>query len=194
MLWTLIVIAVLIVLIGGFVFSQMRRYSLMFGDVHYAEVAEGIRTAKAAAIAMSGVETDDAPLTAEDSRVFRTSQNLAVAYTINRDASGFTHHYSISVVGEPTTHAVGERFAAFIARILGVSSVGIGPQQLQCGFSEANVHHVEFEMTPEEEQAFVTLPVVIPMPETAKAINADMVQLREQMRFAPMVIDVQQQK
>jgi hypothetical protein len=80
---------------------------------------------------------------------------LALVYKINQRDDRFIHHYSVSIPGRVTPHAVGEQFILFVARLLGVPFDILALSR----FESSTVHHAEFRLSQSEQLAFARQPV-----------------------------------
>jgi hypothetical protein len=133
---------------------RARRYTRVFSDEHWREVARGMAGVKAAALARIIRIEGDEPNTKDDPRVLTTSAGLAIIYTVSERAGRFVHHCSISAIGGPTTHALGGTFTIYVAKLLGLPFA-----ELRCEVAESTVHHAELSLDAAEHVALVAAPV-----------------------------------
>ena len=132
-----------------------RVYTKVFSDAHFHEVAARLPSLKRAALERVILSASDAVCTSEDPRGMLTSAGLAVLYLIGREGCWFHHDLSVSWISRPyTTHAIGNTFLCFLARLL-----GIGMERLCFRISAKTVHHTAFTLSALEHQQFADRPV-----------------------------------
>ncbi|MGH8778597.1 hypothetical protein [Paraburkholderia sp.] len=163
-------------LAAGFIVWGATRYRPVFADRHFVEVARNVAQIKAAALEQHG---DDGYRPADDPRAQVTTAGLALVYTIVQRDDRFIHHYSVSIPGGVTPHAVGERFILFVARLLGVPF-----DTLALSSSESStVHHAQFQLSQSGQEVFATRPV----PEVTKieiaAFRTEFNEARKDLRW-----------
>lgn len=128
-------------------------YRRLFSDEHFLEISKSIGSLKTAAI--SNIETDDdLPSSPDDPRVLRTTAGLAIFYTVRNENGLYIHHYSVSVPGRHTAHAVGATFILFAAKLLGFSR-----DHSHFLIGESTVHHCEVRLSWSEHEKVATSPV-----------------------------------
>lgn len=120
-----------------------RRYRPVFAEAHYNEVAGLLAELRRKALDAM----DEPQWGGPDPPYDVTSAGLILSYSINRDRDRYTHHLALSLAGHVTPHAVGDRFAFFIADRLGVPF-----DIVSLGASPATVHHMEFQLDEEQQQ------------------------------------------
>ena len=138
-------------LAASFIIWGATRYRPIFADKHFTEMARTVAQVKAAALEHG----DDPYRPADDPRAQVTTAGLALVYTINQRDDRFIHHYSVSIPGRVTPHAVGEQFILFVARLLGVPFDILALSR----FESSTVHHAEFRLSQAEQLAFARQPV-----------------------------------
>ena len=74
--------------------------------------------------------------------------------TVISAASLLIHHLAISLPAHRTPHAVGDRFALFLANRLGLPT-----DQVRLGASQSTVHHMEFDADRKKHYGIATLPI-----------------------------------
>src|SRR5262249_31753325 len=92
-------------------------YRRLFADEHFLEIAQAAAGLKAAAFERANMGE---PTTPSDPRILMTRCGLAVVYTLRRTEEDFIHHFSVSVAGSITAHAVGATFVTFVSQIIGL--------------------------------------------------------------------------
>ncbi len=105
MIWIIIGAAVLLILIVLWIISKGGVYKRIFAPEHFVELAQSLSDATAAACDKISAPTANPP--ADDARVFVTSAGVAVMYTVDQEGGNYEHHFSISMAGRYTPHAVG---------------------------------------------------------------------------------------
>jgi hypothetical protein len=140
--WEWICAGVAVAALIGWIVFRGAAYRRLFADDHLLEVARGVTRIKAAALDKVIATDEDEVRSPADPRVVVTSAGLALLYTVRRVEDRFVHHYSVSVAGGYTAHAVGETFVLFVARRLGVPS-----ESLSLGVGRSTVHHAEFRLS-----------------------------------------------
>jgi hypothetical protein len=133
----------------GWIVFRARAYRRLFADESFLEVAGEVARLKVAALNKITTLDEDESSSPTDPRALVTSVGLALFYTVRRIDDRFVHHYSVSVAGRYTAHTVGEGFALFVAKLLGVPfealTLEIGPSA---------VHHAEFHLSSAEQSRF----------------------------------------
>jgi len=168
-----LVIGVGVVLVALWLASRARRYARLFADPHLLEVGRGLVRAKAAALAHVIQDERDEPVAPDDPRVLTTSAGLAIVYTVSERESCFVHHCSVSVIGGPTTHAVGGTFVLLVAKLL-----GLAPAELSCSVAASTVHHAELSLDADRHAALAALPVPELGPATLTALRRGALEAR----------------
>jgi hypothetical protein len=165
-----VVFGLVALLVALWVLARTRRYGGSFADAHVLEVARGLVGVKAAALARPIRSQSDEPAGPADPRILATSAGLAIVYTVAESESGsrFVHHCSVSLVGAPTTHAVGGTFLLLVAKLLGLPREG-----LSCQITESTVHHAELALDAARHAAIAAAPVLAPLP-------AELAELRQE--------------
>ncbi len=130
-------------------------YRALFAPAHMVEFARLLGRLRAAAL--QRIETEPSPIAADDPRAGATAAGLVLVYTIHRQDNQFVHHYSLSMAGRRTHHGVGGTFVMYVARLLGVE-----PARLVLLVSQKGVHHAEFSLTPDQQEASAATAVRIP--------------------------------
>lgn len=153
-------------------------YRRLFADGHFMEVARAAGRVKTAALGRVITSDDDEPRSPADPRAAVTSAGLALLYTVRRVEDRFVHHYSVSVAGGYTAHAVGETFVLFVARVLGVPVAS-----LALGVGRSTVHHAEFQFTGAEQSEFAGRPVAEVSPAEVTAFRDEWVEARKQLQW-----------
>jgi hypothetical protein len=182
MLWFAAIVGVLLVFGFWLIASTSKHYKNLFDTPHLIEFAEGIKGVRRGALENKAHDGDDKPLSEEDSRVFVSSKEVAVSYTITEEQSDgethFVHHYAISQAGRPTTHALGEFFAHYTALLLNL------PGKPSVAFSsDIGVHHMEFTLNPAEQNEWEKKTVTIPTEETLPGIQQQIIERRDLVHF-----------
>ncbi len=156
--------------------SQLKK---IFSEAHLIEIAERLGpVTRSAAGKAEETEEDFAP--ESDPRVIITSAKIVVFYTISREGHSFSHHYSLKDQYGITAHAVGATLILYIARML-----GIAPDALTLQRSEQHVYHAAFELSEEQQRAFINRPIPVPTPEEASAIFQECLTERDRVVFRP---------
>jgi len=137
-------------------FFKGGKYKQLFADEHFVEIAQGVVGMKQAALDDINDPEHATPPDANDGRLLKTSAGLVIYYDITKDDGRFVHHYSISVAGGYTAHAVGRTFAIFVAQLLGVPL-----DVLTLVVTESSIHHVEFTLEPSSQAEFAARPVPV---------------------------------
>ncbi len=143
---------ILWVLLGG------RKYKAIFAATHLVEVAELLQQMKDAAYQRIGEE----PTPPSDERCTVSSARIASFYTVDKAQDHFVHHFSISIAGSHTPHAVGRCFTLYFADLLKVPF-----EALQLAVSERHVFHCAYEVTEEQHVALGQYEIVVPSPDEA---------------------------
>ncbi len=146
----LAVLIALIIAVTYFVISRAGIYRPLFTPEHYGEVARllvGLRESALREL-MAGATPDSHP------PAVVSSAGLALSYSIAREGELFVHHFAISLPAHITPHAVGDRFALFLANRLGVPT-----DQVRLGASQSTVHHMEFGVDEKENNDIATRPI-----------------------------------
>lgn len=100
--------------------------------------------------------------------ILTTSAGLVIVYTVSEGAGRFVHHCSVSMIGTPTTHAVGGTLTLFVAKLLALPL-----PQLRFEVAESTVHHAELSVDAERHAALAAIPVL-------DLASADLAALRRQ--------------
>jgi hypothetical protein len=154
------------------------KYRRIFADRHFVEVAQGVARIRSAALSRVIVSDDDVVRSPNDPRALVTSAGLALLYTIRRAENQFVHHYSVSLAGGYTAHAVGETFVLFVAKLFGVPF-----ETLALGVGRSTVHHAEFELPQTEQAAFAGRQVLKVSPAEIAAFREEWIEARERLRW-----------
>ena len=85
-------------------------------------------------------------------------------------------HYSLSLAGGYTAHAVGAMFVLFVARVLGVPF-----QTLALSVAPSTVHHAEFHLSAAEQEGFTNRPVPELAPDEIMALRREFFDVRERL-------------
>ena len=181
--WTILVgVAVLVLL---FLLRRAAAYQRMFSEAHFLEIAEGMARIKP--IAQEQMEAPDTiqPVTFDDPRTLKTSQNLRVFYTVTRNEHLFEHHYSVSIAHGYTSTAVGEIFSLYVAHLLGFTS-----QQFSIQRSQRGIYHVEWHWKPDEQAAFAHQAVKVPTREELPALREKLDEWRRNVFLQAVEIPV----
>jgi hypothetical protein len=133
-------------LAAGVIVWRVSSYRRIFADRHFADVARIVAQVKAAALEHG----DGEYLPADDPRARITTAGFALVYTIKQRDDRFVHHYSVSIPGRVTSHAVGERFILFVATLLGVPFDILALSSVE----SSTVHHAEFQLSQREQSEF----------------------------------------
>ena len=171
--------------IAGFVWwivSRLSSYRRLFADRHLVEFSQGLAAVKQAALQDIAPANGGDIQSADDSRILRTSVDLALLYTVTiRSPGRYVHHASVSIPGGVTAHAVGATFTLLWARLLGV-----GYERLSLGVSPATVHHAEFELNEAEQADCVQRAVDVPTAEWIQAFRAECLMAKESLTWNPI--------
>jgi hypothetical protein len=170
-----VILGLAALLVALWVVARTRRYARLFADAHVLEVARGLVGVKAAALARPIRSERDEPTGPDDPRILATSAGLAIVYTVaeSEGGSGFAHHCSVSVVGAPTTHAVGGTFLLLVAKLLSLPREG-----LSCQITESTVHHAEVALDAARHAAIAAAPVLAPLPAELAALRREALNAR----------------
>jgi hypothetical protein len=148
-MWVWAVPGFALAVIVWWIVSRILAYRRLFADESFLEVAREVDRLKVAALNKITALDEDESSSPTDPRALVTSAGLALFYTVRRIDDRFVHHYSVSVAGRYTAHTVGEGFALFVAKLLGVPfealTLEIGPSA---------VHHAEFHLSSAEQSRF----------------------------------------
>jgi hypothetical protein len=155
-MWGWICAGTAVVTVVGWIVLRGATYRRIFANAHFTEVAQGVARIKVAAMERVIASDEDEVRSAADPRALITSAGLAMVYTVRRIEDRFVHHYhySVSVAGGYTAHAVGETFVLFAAKLLSVPF-----EFLALGVGQSTVHHAEFQLSPSEQAEFARRPV-----------------------------------
>ncbi len=153
-------------------------YRRLFADEHFLEVARGLGRVKTAALDGVTAAGEEAVPSPADLNVLVTRAGLAVLYTVRQAEGEFVHHYSVSVVGGYTAHAVGETFVLFVAKLLGVPF-----GSLALGVGRSTVHHAEFRLSAAEQAEFAARPVPEVSPAEVTAFRQEWAEASKQLRW-----------
>lgn len=164
--------------------TKAKLYNSLFADEHFVEFGRGVVKAVAASIDLLDRDTGDSP-SPDDPRNILTDAGMLFYYTIAEEGGVFEHHYSISIAGRYTPHAVGGTFAVFAAHLLGVS-----PEQLSLGISQHNVYHTVFRLTEEEQRVFLSREIQVPDLGSIDEIRAECMKVRDQLTFERFSVDL----
>lgn len=163
--------------------SRTGFYRVVFSGEHYTEFAKAFSEIRAHAIAKRE-ESSEAPVSADDSRVFITSVGLRVFYTISHDTEeGYEHHLSMSVDPDakvPMTHGLSSLFAAYMTLLLG--AVSANPY---LWVSQNGVAHLVYALSPEDMEAFLAREVAVPAVEERERVHREIIALRERLFRSP---------
>jgi len=150
--WPVLVVPALlaIIAVAYFVVRRRRIYRPLFTHEHYNEVAGLLVALRESALdeLKLGATSDSAP------PALVSSAGLALSYSIARNGELFVHHFAISLPAHRTPHAVGDRFAHFLANRLGLPT-----DQVRLGASQSTVHHMEFDADRKKHYGIATLPI-----------------------------------
>lgn len=167
-----------IVLLVLWLASRARRFAALFGDPHLLEIGRGLARIKAAALAHVIRSENEGPTAPDDPRILATNAGLAIVYTVSQRDQRFVHHCSVSLIGAPTTHAVGGAFVMFVAKLLGLAQAG-----LQCHISASTVHHVELEVDATAHTALAALPLPELTPPALAALRREALEARSSVTW-----------
>ena len=176
--WGWVCAGVAVAALVGWVVFRGAVYRRLFGDGHFLEVARGVGRVKAAALDKVIASDEDEVRSPADPRALVTSAGLALLYTVRRVEDRFVHHYSVSVAGGYTAHAVGETFVLFVAKLLGVPF-----ESLALGVGRSTVHHAEFQLSAGEQSEFTGRPVPEVSPAEVTAFRGEWVEARKHLRW-----------
>lgn len=180
-MWGWVFAGVVIVALVGWFVIRGATYRRIFADGHFAEVARGVARIKAAALERVIASDEDEMGSPADPRTLVTSGGLALVYTVTRMKDRFVHHYSVSVAGTYTAHAVGETFVLFVAKILGVPF-----ELLALSVSRSTVHHAEFRLSSPEQAAFAERPVPEISLAEITAFRRERIEVSKQLQWQPL--------
>lgn len=130
-----------------------RRYKAVFARAHYDEVARALEGLRREALN----EMEELPEGDSHPPSVVTSGEMALSYSIDREDDHYIHHLAISLPGHVTPHAVGDRFAIFLADRLGIQL-----DRVWLGASRSTVHHMEFRLEEAEQAEIVSRPIRVP--------------------------------
>lgn len=159
-MWGWVIVGLLVAAFVGWIAFRWYVYRRLFADRNFLEVATGVARLKVAALDKVIVSHEDEVKSPADPRALVTSAGLVLIYTVWRVEDRFVHHYSVSVDGGITAHAIGETFVLFVAKLLGVPF-----EKLALGVGQTTVHHAQFDLSISEQTQFAEFPV----PEVSKA-------------------------
>ena len=156
MLWSVVFLVGLVlgVVAVRFVLSRRRIYKPLFEHRHYEEVAAELARLRGAALSAVTLESDES---AAPPPGVLTTAGLALSYSISEDEDRFIHHIAISLPGHVTPHAVGDRFAFYVANRLGIPFDQVG-----LGASPSTVHHMEFQLDRSEHEERTSQAILTP--------------------------------
>ena len=164
-----IIILLIAALVIRWVLSRSRRYSKLFDDQHFLELALAMPSLKKAALDRIDQPPGSERDFANDPRLIQTSAGLAVVYTVSSTSPDeFVHRLSVSLPGHVTPRGVGRRFLT-----LAVLLLGIPPQLAPISQSASTVHHLEFSFTEAEHRKFADRPVREITPENVAAFRQE---------------------
>lgn len=150
--------------LGMFLLWMVRRgnkYRQIFASEHLVELARLLQGVKTAACNASPDQPPpDSPM--DDDRCFVSSAGIACLYSVDAGEGVFLHHFSISMPGSYTPHAVGRPFSLYFAGLIGAPI-----EKLQLAVSESMVFHTAFEVSSEEHPAICEREIDIPTPAEA---------------------------
>lgn len=153
--WFWLIVGIAVAVVIGLILSRGGVYRRVFAHEHLLEVARAVVGLKAAVLSKIIVGQENEVVSRDDPRVLMTSERLVVFYTIERFAGDrYVHHYSISLAGSYTAHAVGESYVLFVAKLLGIPAESLG-----LAVGKSTVHHAEFELSAAEQSQFASRPV-----------------------------------
>jgi hypothetical protein len=176
--WGWVCAGLLVALVVAWVVYRAAVYRRLFADEHFLEVARGLGRVKTSALdKLLGAEEDEVT-SRTDPRVLLTSAGLALLYTVRQAEGGFVHHYSVSVAGGYTAHAVGETFVLFVAKLLGVPF-----GSLALGVGRSTVHHAEFRLSAAEQSEFAARPVPEVSPAEVTAFRQEWADAARHLRW-----------
>ena len=153
-MWGWVCAGLAVAALVGWILLRGGLYRRLFADEHFLEVARGVARLKAAALEKVIASEGDELRSPDDPRALVTSAGLALLYTVRQGGGRFVHHYSVSVAGGYTAHAVGETFVLFVAKLLGVPF-----DALALGVGRSTVHHAEFQLGGDGQAEFAGRPV-----------------------------------
>jgi hypothetical protein len=189
MYWLILIVAVLLVF-GFWLLSSSGRYFAAAGkyykDVvdtpHFVEVAEGVRSVRRGALEYPEAEGEDSPLTEVDPRVFVSSKGIGISYAITEETKSgeksFVHHFAISLPNQTTPPFLGEFFAHYVAILLSLTDPPTAAFRSLVG-----VHHMEFILSPAEQEEWRQKTVPIPTEDTLPGIRERIAERREKFPF-----------
>jgi hypothetical protein len=167
-----------IVALIGWILSRGGLYRRLFADAHFVEVARGVDRLKDAALERVIVSDEDEVASPADRRTLVTSAGLALLYTVRAVEGRFVHHYSVSVAGRYTAHAVGETFTLFVAKLLGLPF-----EALALGVGRSTVHHAEFRLSAGEQAEFAARPVPVVSAAEVAVFRSEWVEASKRLRW-----------
>lgn len=164
-------------LVGWIVF-RLCKYRRLYADEHYLEIAREVARLKVVALDRIVAPDEDEPPSPTDPRALVTGAGLALFYTVWRIEDRFVHHYSVSVAGDYTAHAVGETFTLFVAKLLGVPF-----EALALEVWPSTVHHAEFHLSAAEQSEFAERAVPKVSLAEIKSFRSEWMEAREHLRW-----------
>jgi hypothetical protein len=183
-MWGWICAGLAVAMLVGWGLARWRLYSRLFADEHLLEVARGVVQLKEAALAKVIEAPEQELRSPEDPRVLRSRLGLALLYTVShREPGRYVHHASVSLVGGPTAHAVGELFILLWAKVLGVPHEG-----LTLGVSQATVHHAEFVLDEPGEAEFARRPTHELAPDQVAEFRGETARVRAGLQWGRLRI------
>jgi hypothetical protein len=177
-LWAGVLVALILVSIAIWIYFRGQTYRRIFADSHFAEVARGVARVKSAAVERIILCEKDEMQSPSDPRILVTAAGLALVYSVRRVDDNYVHHYSVSVSGGYTAHAVGETFVLFIAKLLSVPS-----ERLALGIGRSTIHHAEFQFSQTEQFAFAALPIPDVSIEEIAAFREEWLEIRKELKW-----------
>lgn len=176
MIWIIIGAAIVLVMIVFWIVSKGGIYRRIFAAEHFVEFANSLAAATAAGCDKINEPPGNPPT--KDPRVFVTSAGLAVMYTVGRENGNYEHHFSISIAGRYTPHAVGGTFTVYVARLLGVDLA-----DLHVGISQGNVYHSAFTLTQDQQATFSDRIITIPSLDDAGELHTECMDVLDRLQF-----------
>jgi hypothetical protein len=183
-MWVWVFPGFVIAVIFLWVVSRIRAYRRFFADAHFLEVSQVVRRLKAAALDRIIAPNEDQALSPSDPRALVTSAGLAFFYTIHHVENRFVHHYSVSEVGRITAAALGETYALFVAKLLGVPF-----EALKLEMGQSAIRHVEFILSDAEQSEFAARETLEISAAEVKAFSRECMDVREHLLWKPLEED-----
>lgn len=180
-MWGWICGATGLVLALAFVWLAFRNnvYRRVFSDEHFVEVANRIVRVAAAAFANPLSADGGTPASPDDPRVLVSSAGLMLAYTVHPREGRIVHHWSVSLSGGYTAHAVGRTFVLLTARLIGVPY-----ERLALGIGRSTVHHAEVDLSEAEHAALRERSVPEVSAADVDALRKELIDVADRLEWA----------